>query len=152
MNISYLLFALSDRVFGVRLSGAKEIFPWRKPRPVPLSYSYVAGLIDYRGTVYPVYNLEHRMGLKRPGPIGFAAKEPASEEPMKNRSIILLEEKGTPPVGIIVDSVLKMTSLEEPAEKPKKSEGIDPAYIRGIVKADDQDVILLDMEKVIHAG
>ncbi len=151
MSTSYLMFSLAEHVFGVRLSGAKEIFPWRKPRPVPLSYSYVAGLIDYRGKVYPVYNLEQRMGLKRPGPIGFAAKDPAPLEPSKNRSIILLEEKGTP-VGIIVDSVLKMSIFEEPTEKPKKSEGIDPAYIRGIVKADDQDVILLDMEKVIHAG
>jgi len=151
MNTSYLMFSLADRVFGVRLSGAKEIFPWRKPRPVPLSYSYVVGLIDYRGKVYPVYNLEQRMGLKRPGPIGFAAKDSPPQEPSKNRSIILLEEKGTP-VGIIVDSVLKMASLEEPTDKPNKSEGLDPAYIRGIVKADDQDVILLDMEKVIHAG
>lgn len=151
MNTSYLMFSLADRVFGVRLSGAKEIFPWRKPRPVPLSYSYVVGLIDYRGKVYPVYNMELRMGLKRPGPIGFAAKEPVPQEPLKNRSIILFEEKGIP-IGIIVDSVLKMVSLEEPTEKPKKSEGMDPAYIRGVVKADDQDILLIDMEKVIHAG
>lgn len=151
MNTSYLMFSLADRVFGVRLSGAKEIFPWRKPRPVPLSYSYVVGLIDYRGKVYPVYNMELRMGLKRPGPIGFATKEPVPQEPLKNRSIILFEEKGIP-IGIIVDSVLKMVSLEEPTEKPKKSEGMDPAYIRGVVKADDQDIFLIDMEKVIHAG
>lgn len=151
MNISYLLFTLADRVFGIRLSGAKEIFPWRKPRPVPLSYSYVEGLIDYRGTVYPVYNIEQKMAIKRKEPIGFSAAESAPAPAPKNKSIILFEEKSVP-FGIIVDSVLKMASLEEQTEKPGKVEWMDSAYLKWIARMDDQDVILLDMERMIHAG
>lgn len=151
MTASYLLFLLSDRAFGVKLSGAKEIFPWRKPRPVPLAYSFVEGLIDYRGTVYPVFSLEQRLGLRRPGPIGFTAQEPAPAAPLKGRSIILLEEKNIP-FGIVVDSVLKMALLTEPTEAPKNTGGIDPRYVKGIAKTEDHDVIILDFERLIHAG
>ncbi len=150
MTASYLLFLLAERVFGVKLSGAKEIFPWRRPRPVPLAYSYVEGLIDYRGTIYPVFNLEQRLGLKRTGPIGFAAKEPAVA-PLKGRSIILLEEKNVP-FGVIVDSVVKMASIEEPMEAPKKVQDIDPKYVKGIMKSEGQDVVIIDFERLLHAG
>jgi hypothetical protein len=33
----------------------------------------VEDLIDYRGTVYPVFNLYQWRGLSHPGPIGFTA-------------------------------------------------------------------------------
>ncbi len=152
MTASYLLFLLTERVFGVKLSRAKEIFPWRKPRPVPLAYSYVEGLIDYRGTIYPVFNLEQRLGLKRTGPIGFAAKAPApAPAPLKGRSIILLEEKNVP-FGIIVDSVVKMAGIEETMEAPRKIQDIDPKYVKGIMKSEDQDIVIIDFERLLHAG
>jgi purine-binding chemotaxis protein CheW len=149
MTTSYLLFLLAERLFGVKLSGAREIFPWRRPRPVPLSYSFVEGLIDYRGTVYPVFNLEKRLGLKRTGPIGFTAQEVAAA-PQRGRSIILLEEKNIP-VGIVVDSVVKMALLEEPKEAPKKMQNLDSKYIRGVVKSEDLDVTIIDFERLLHA-
>lgn len=75
MTSSYLLFALSEQLFGVQLVGAIEILPWRESRRVPLAYSYLEGLLDYRGTIYPVYNLAERLGIGKPGPIGFTAEE-----------------------------------------------------------------------------
>ena len=97
---SYLVFLLSGRLFGVKLLGAIEILPWRRSRPVPLSYSFVEGLIDYRGVIYPIFNLGRQLGMGGPGPVAFPARETA-------RSIILLEENKAP-FGIIVDSVVKM--------------------------------------------
>ena len=58
---------LSGRLFGVKLDGAIEILPWRPSRRVPLSYSYVEGLLDYRGIVYPVFNLAQRLGMVQAG-------------------------------------------------------------------------------------
>ena len=51
MTAGYLLFLLSGRIFGAELKGAVEIMPWRPGRRVPLSYSYIEGLIDYRGVI-----------------------------------------------------------------------------------------------------
>ena len=114
MMSSYLVFRLSGRLFGVKLLGAIEILPWRASRSVPLSYSYVEGLIDYRGTIYPVFNLMKRLGMSSPGPIGFTAEQQAQAD--AGQSIILLEENKTL-FGIIVDTVVKMAKLEEPTRK-----------------------------------
>jgi len=149
MRNSYLLFLLSERIFGVKLVGAIEILPWRQPRPVPLSYSYVEGLLDYRGTLYPVHNLAQRLGLGRPGPIGFTAEQQAPAR--TGQSIILLEENKVP-FGIVVDSVVRMTSLEDPVPAPNKVRGIDPKYVKGFVYEEDQEIMVLDFERLLNAG
>jgi purine-binding chemotaxis protein CheW len=149
MTSSYLIFLLSGRMFGARLSGAIEILPWRRSRSVPLSYSYVEGLIDYRGTVYPVFNLAQMLGLGVPGQIGFTAEE--KDQSGSSRSIILLEEKNVH-FGIIVDSVVKMAMLADPTKTPEKTEKIEAKYVKGIVVEDEQDIVILDFERLLHAG
>ncbi len=149
MTSSYLMFLVSGRIFGVRLSGAIEILPWRALRKVPLSHSYVEGLIDYRGIIYPVFNLVRRLGLSKPGPIGFTTSVP--ERPDAAQSIILLEEHQIP-LGILVDSVIKMTKLDEPSGDAAETSVVDPQYIKGIVSDNDQEVVILDFERLFHAG
>jgi purine-binding chemotaxis protein CheW len=149
MISSYLVFHLAGRLFGAELHGAIEILSWRRSRPVPMSYPYVEGLIDYRGTVYPVFNLAQRLGLSRPGPIGFTAEE--KEPVVVNRSIILLEENKTP-FGIAVEGVAKMANLEATIAPPGKAHGIDSRYVQGTVLEDEQEIIILNFERLFHAG
>jgi purine-binding chemotaxis protein CheW len=149
MMSRYLLFLLFEQMFGVKLQGAIEILQWRPTRKVPLSYSYVEGLLDYRGTLYPVHNLAQRLGLTQPGPIGFTAEQ---KDPLTaGRSIILLEENNTP-FGIVVDSVMRMTNLEEPVAAPEKVRGIDPKFVKGFAFEEDQEIMILDFERLLHAG
>ena len=151
MTNNYLLFRVADRLLGVKLQGAIEILPWRRSRPVPLAYSYIEGIMEYRGTIYPVFHLAQVLGLTRTGPIGFTANAPAGEEPPKGQSIILLEEGGRP-FGITVDSVVKMAHLEDPKELPAESKGIDRKMVKGIQFDDDQEITLLNFERLFHAG
>jgi purine-binding chemotaxis protein CheW len=141
---SYLVFLLSGRLFGVKLLGAIEILPWRRSRSVPLSYSSVEGLIDYRGTIYPVFNIGRRLFLSGPGPTGASAQAEATQ------SIILLEENKNF-FGITVDSVVKMAKLEEPSATPEKIQGMEMNYIQGVVLEDDQEILVLDFERLLHA-
>lgn len=149
MMSNHLIFQLAGRLFGAKLLGAIEILPWRRPRPVPLSHDYVEGLIDYRGTVYPVFNLTQRLGLSSQGPIGFTAKK--KEAAGVGQSIILLEENKMP-FGIIVDGVAKMAALEEATTAAGKAQGIDPRYVRGITFENDHEIMILDFERLFHAG
>ncbi len=148
MTSSYLVFLLAGKLFGVRLIGALEILPWRRPRVVPGSYAHVDGLIDYRGTVYPVFNLEKRLGISKTGPIGFTAKE--QERSAMGQSIILLEDNGIP-FGIIVDSVVKMAKFEDTQAAPGKTPGVDSQYIKGTVFDEDHEIMILNCERLIHA-
>jgi purine-binding chemotaxis protein CheW len=148
MTSSYLLFTLCDRLFGVRLSGALEILGWRPVRMVPLSYPFVEGLLEYRGTIYPVYNLARRLGIETPGPTGFTVEDLEAES---KTQIILLEEKKMP-FGIHVDSVVKMLNLEEQFAGPEKVQGIEHKFVKGIVQEDEREVLILDFERLFHAG
>ncbi len=149
MTSSYLVFLLAEKLFGVRLIGALEILPWRQCRTVPRSYAHVEGLIDYRGTVYPVFNLERRLGMSKTGPIGFTA---AAEERAKTGQSIILLEDGNIPFGIIVDSVVKMVKFEDSFSAPTKTHGVDSRYVQGTAFDDDQEVMILNCERLIHAG
>ncbi len=149
MTSSYLVFLLAGRLFGMKLQGALEILPWRPSRSVPLSYTYVEGLLDYRGTVYPVFNIGQRLGMSSPGPIGFLAGE--AERTGGGQSIILLEENRAP-FGIVVDSVVKMAKLEEQATRTRNTGDIDPKFVRGVVSENDQEILVLDFERLLHAG
>lgn len=151
MMNNYLLFRIAERLLGVKLKGAIEILPWRRSRPVPLSYSYIEGVMDYRGTIYPVFHLAQVLGLSRTGPIGFTAHAPGGDELRKGQSIILLEESGKP-FGITVDSVVKMARFEDPKETPAESKGIDMKLVKGIQFDDDQEITLLNFERLFHAG
>jgi chemotaxis signal transduction protein len=149
MTRSYLIFLLSGRLFGAQLSGAIEVVPWRRSRPVPMSFPYVEGLIDYRGFVYPVFNLAQWLGMSRPAPIGFIAEE--KDQSKDSRNIILLEENGVP-FGIIVDSIVKMAKLEDPVRGPNKSREVETKFMKGIAVEDEQDIVILDFERLLYAG
>jgi purine-binding chemotaxis protein CheW len=149
MTSSYVLFQLLERLFGVKLMGAIEILPWRPCRRVPLSYSYVEGLLDYRGTMYPVYNLVQRLGITGPGPIGFTAREQAPGA--RGKSIILLDEGGKH-FGIAVDTVVKMVKLEEHPAVREKVRGVDPKFVKGCVYDEDHEVMILDFERLFYGG
>jgi purine-binding chemotaxis protein CheW len=148
MKSSYLLFLLSEQLFGVHLAGAIEILPWRPCRRVPMAYSFVEGLLDYRGTIYPVHNLARRLGLGKTGPIGFTAGE---KEPGEGGQSIILLEESRAPYGIVVDSVMRMTSLDEPVAAAEKVRGIDPKYVKGFSYDEDREIMILDFERLLHA-
>jgi purine-binding chemotaxis protein CheW len=149
MTTNYLLFLLSGRLFGVRLDGAIEILPWRPSRGVPLAYSYVEGLIDYRGVVYPVFNIAQQLGMVKPGPIGFTAAAPADNR--GGQSIILLEVNKNP-FGIVVDSVVKMAPLTDSIAAGATLKGVDPKFIKGLAYENDHEIMILDGERLLHAG
>jgi purine-binding chemotaxis protein CheW len=148
MKDNYLLFRLGERLFGVRMRGAKEILPWRRSRPVPLSYSYIEGLMEYRGAIYPVFQLSALLGISRPGPIGFTAQKGGQPG---GRSIILFQEENKV-FGVSVDSVVKMSPLEETEGKPPDIDGINLQLVTGTSYDDNQEIILLSFERLFHAG
>jgi chemotaxis signal transduction protein len=148
MRNNYLLFRLGERIFAVQLLGAIEILPWRRTRFIPLAYSHVEGVMDYRGTLYPVIQVAQVLGLSRPGPIGFTAPD---EQPPKGKSIILLQE-GKCPFGISVDSVVKMAVLEDPQGEVPAVKGMNMQLVKGVQYEEDQEITIISFERLFHAG
>ena len=56
------------------------------------------------------------------------------------------------PLGIVVDSVMRMMPLEEPVAAPEKVKDVDPKFIKGFAYEEDQEIMILDFERLLHAG
>ncbi len=149
MMQNFLLFRVGERIFGVRLQGAVEIVPWRRSRQVPLSHSYVEGVADFRGTIYPIINLAQLLGQHRAGPIGFTAPDGVAGK--SDNSIILLREKDWY-FGVTVDAVIKMTKLDDATDERIDIPGVDSRLVKGVQYDEDQEVILLSFERLFYAG
>jgi chemotaxis signal transduction protein len=45
-----------------------------------------------------------------------------------------------------------MAKLEEQATGPRNTPDIDPKFVRGVVSENDQEILVLDFERLLHAG
>lgn len=137
----FLTFLLNKEVYGVNILNIREIVDYGHITPVPMMPSFIAGVINLRGSVVPVVDLALRFSEK-------------SSEKTKRSSIVIMEVKDqeeTLEVGIIVDvvnEVLELTSSEiEPA--PSFGTKIRTDFISGMGKVNDQLLVLLDIENIL---
>lgn len=134
-----VVFNLAGETYGIDISLVHEIIRMQVITRVPRTPHFVEGVINLRGRIIPVIDLHKRFNL------------PHSEETQHSR-IIVVEVVGVT-VGMIVDSVsevlrLPVANIEPPP--PVIAGGVDSAYLRAVGKWQDQLIILLDLEKVLH--
>lgn len=58
----YLTFLLGGEMFGLGILGIKEIIEYRVPTDVPMMPPALRGVINLRGAVVPVVDLQQRFG------------------------------------------------------------------------------------------
>jgi purine-binding chemotaxis protein CheW len=102
---------------------------------VPNTRHYVEGIINLRGSIVPVINLNKRLNL------------PVSEYNDDTR-IIVVENDGQK-VGMIVDIVLEVGRFSDDEIDPPSVAGDNVNYLKGVVKKGDQLWLLLNLGEVI---
>jgi purine-binding chemotaxis protein CheW len=138
----HLIFALHGSPFAVSALAVCEIIPLPELTLLVELPSYIAGVINLRGKVVPVIDLNLRMGQ---APQAYRVKD----------SVILLEDRGAL-VGIIVNEVCRVRSI--PDEEVQLPSSILPGhdekpvarFLRGTAKVDDDLVMLLHLENVLR--
>ena len=65
---------------------------------------------------------------------------------------IILDRRDGVLFGVIVDSVVKMAKLEDPTKAPEKSRDIETKFMKRIVIEDEQDIVILDFERLLYAS
>ena len=116
----------------------KEIIPYQKSTQIPNSPNFIEGVINYRGIVIPIINLNKRFKLN-------------TEEITGDTRIIVIniEEKE---IGFVVDEASQTLRLEKEQIDPTPDiiSDVDRRYITGVGKIDESRLlILLDLEKVL---
>lgn len=134
-----VVFKLQGQEFGMDIMNVLEILNYSTIRPVPQVPSYIEGLINVRGTVYPIVNLCKRLGIQ-------------DFEEQSNCQFILLSLENVR-VGFMVDKVLEILTIEteEIEQVPQITEADKVSCIEGNVKRDEHLILLLDIEKLTSA-
>lgn len=138
---SYLTFKLGDEEFGAHVSQVLNILEMTKITEVPKTPEYMKGVINLRGMVLPVIDTRTKFGMPE-------------TEYTNNTCIIVMDienENDTIHIGAIVDEVVSVIEIEEKQIEPPPSIGskYKSEFIYGMAKADDNFIMLIDMQKVI---
>lgn len=137
----YIIFTLAGKQFGVNIKQTREILSSKELTLVPESPEYIAGLIDLRGMVVPVIDLELRLNIK---------KEESSQS--DNNRIIIIVELENLTAGMMVEEVKQIKELngEEIANLPSLAQKIDRKYIAGVGRTEGEELLMiLDLESVL---
>ncbi len=141
MVSQYLIFSLGGELFAVGTLRVREIIEYGNLTSVPMMPSFIRGVINLRGAVVPVIDLNARFGRAR-------------TETSRRTCIVILEvqsEEDTHVLGIVVDAVSAVRQIDSAHIEPPPSFGtrIRADFIDGMAKVNNNFVILLDLGKVL---
>ena len=139
----YLTFMLGGEAFAIGILAIKEIIEYGHLTEVPMMPASVRGVINLRGAVVPVMDLQARFG------------RPASAV-TKRTCIVIVEIENTGDrhvVGVMVDAVNAVLEIAPSDIEPAPSFGakIRADFIAGMGKLNGKFVILLNVNNVLSA-
>ena len=141
MVSQYLIFSLGSELFAVGTLRVREIIEYGNNTTVPMMPAFIRGVINLRGAVVPVIDLNARFGR-------------TATEISRRTCVVILEaqaEEATYVLGIVVDAVSAVRQIDSADVEPAPSFGthIRSDFIDGMAKVKGQFVILLDLGKVL---
>ena len=140
---SYLTFRLGDELFAANVSKVLEILEIPKITKVPRSPDFMRGVINLRGSVLPVIDTRAKFGL------------PPTEDTI-NTCIIVMSvvlEGQDIIIGAIADAVQEVMEIEEDKvhAAPTIGSKYKAKFIQGMVRRDDQFIMMLDLDLVFSS-
>ncbi len=136
----YLTFKLENEIFALDISKVREVLDFTTVTKVPKTPEFMRGVINLRGTVVPVVDLNLKFGRSK-------------TEKTVNTCIIITEvtvDNETTVLGALADSVQEVMDLEpgQIEAAPRIGTRLNTDFIRGMGKRDNSFVIILDIDKV----
>jgi len=137
----YLTFALGEEVFAMDIVTVREIIQYGPMTTVPLMPDFVRGVINLRGAVVPVIDLQARFGR-------VAAKVG------KKTCIVIfdaLRAGERVELGLLVDAVSEVIEIATDQIEPPPNFGttVRRDFIRGMGKVASRFVIILEPDKAL---
>lgn len=143
--LQHLTFWLGERVFAVGIEAVREIIQHGPMTLVPRTPDFVRGVINLRGSVVPVIDLQARLGRGR-------------AEVGEKTCIVIFEARRPGPghaerieLGLMVDAVSEVIEIEPDRIEPAPTFGsaIGREHIRGVVRRQERFITLLETDHVL---
>jgi len=145
-----LTFMLGDELYGIDVNDIKEVIEYENVFKIPLTPDFIAGVINLRGEVVPVIDLNARFYGKISGITKFTC--------------IVITEAGIEGdrflIGAMIDSIKSVTDIPKDKIEPTPGFGakIRNDFIKGIGKGAEKFIIILnpltvfDIEELSNIG
>lgn len=137
--VQYIVIKIGDEQYGIDIKYIDNIVRMQNITRVPKVPSYLKGVINLRGEVIPVMSLRLKMEMDE-------------DVPTKDTRIIIIKMNQHDGIGIMVDSVKEVVSLDaseiERVSFDNKEERTN--FVQGIGKQGDSLISLLDIHAVLQ--
>jgi purine-binding chemotaxis protein CheW len=138
-SAQYLTFTLGSRTFALGIAGITEIIKFGQVTPVPRTPAHIRGVINLRGAVLPVLDLNVYVG------------QPSM--PSDGQTCIVVIEtdaaRGTQAIGLMVDSVAAVLTISDAQIEPPPQfgAGLPGGVLLGMVRAQERFIAVLDAKR-----
>lgn len=137
----HLSFMLGQQAYAVNILSIKEIIEHGQLTDVPMMPAFIRGVINLRGRVVPVIDLQARFGR-------------AQTAINRRTCIVIIEvaaEAGQQEIGIMVDAVNEVIDIpaDEIEPAPSFGAGLNAAFIRGMGKVNGDFLMILDLDSIL---
>ena len=137
----YLTLGLDGETFGIGIRHVREILDMRPISKLPHAPDFLLGMIDVRGSSYPIVDLRTKLDLPSV-PATDATRIIILDVPLDGRLV---------GVGFVADRVFEVTGIDESQIEPPPTVGgrWKSNYLAGIGKKGDSFVIIFDLAKLM---
>ena len=138
-EIKMLIFGLNGEHYATDIKEVERILGYQEPTVLPDAPIFVKGVINYEQSILPIISLSKKFNF-------------GEDKESENRKIIVVKRKENK-FGIIVENVYEVRDVNSDLMEvaPPITATIDKKYIAGLIKLEDNIVILLDLEKILSS-
>lgn len=136
-NNEFLTFTLGKEEYGIDILRVQEIRGYDAVTRIANSPEFIKGVINLRGVIVPIIDLRIKFNLGDPTYNQF--------------TVVIVLNIGKRVVGIVVDSVSDVLSLEREQIRPTPefSSNFDTKYLLGLGSIEERMLILVDIERLL---
>jgi len=142
-NQQYVIFELDKEEYAVSILEVKEVIKFSEITPVPQSSPWLSGILNLRGKIIPVLNLEKYFHFSRK----------THEAPQR---ILVIEDEKNTLFGILVDQVDEVLKVNQDQIKPAPkvvTNKISTDFVKGVIVMDkpkERILLILDLKKILN--
>ena len=135
----FLTFTLGGEEYAIDILKVQEIRGYEAVTRIANTPAFIKGVINLRGLIVPIVDMRIKFNL--------------GEAVYNEFTITMILNIGKRVIGIVVDSVSDVISLDEEQIRPAPEFGtFDMQYLQGLVAIDERMLILIDIERLMSSA
>src|SRR6476620_1497169 len=136
----YLAFKLGQEEYGIDILKVQEIRGYESVTRIANAPEFIKGVINLRGIIVPIVDMRIKFNLGEPRYDQF--------------TVVIILSIGGRVVGMVVDSVSDVTTLQPEQIRPAPEMGtaLNTDYLVGLGTLEERMLILLDIERLMSSA